>query len=540
MKTPVLRQYERIKNQYAGYFVFFRLGDFYELFYEQAIEAAPILGTVLTKRADVPMCGIPYMSLDNYLKKMIEAGKKVAICEQTNESLKPLEEFHIKADEEAKIMCRNVVYTVSAGTYIDSFKTENNFIASVFYLEKIRIWSLSYGDLSTGECFYVEFSNLEDLLVELEKIKALEIVICQEFLKKDLYIYNDKFTYYNINNENEKNAYEILLDFLKANGYEFEPNLIRREPIYAQHNRAALKNLEILEGGVKTLFSVLDRTQTAMGKRILKDYLSRPLNQLHMIEERLNRVEFFINLIISSGSIKINIADLNKLLNNLKTPSNLRKLAESIKEAESLMEIKLPIFFDINTITIHKKILSMIIETPGEIGSGLVLSNIKESQNIKQKLDKILLDIYSLPDLYKFGKIKQNDQLGFFIETKNPQKEDFLILRQGLASSYRYSTNKLMSLQFEYNECKYQLKKLEEEIFNELVQEVYSQKNKIEELAHHIGLIDYYHCAAELAVLNNYKRPKFTTEKKLKIIEGRHPVIEKLVTFIPNNLNLED
>ncbi|HDQ23113.1 MAG TPA: DNA mismatch repair protein MutS [Candidatus Uhrbacteria bacterium] len=374
--TPMLKQYREIKDKHHDCILFFRLGDFYEMFGPDALEASKILNITLTARGkgtpnEVPMCGIPYHAADGYIAKLTKAGKKVAICEQTSDPNLP------------GIVERQVIRIITPGTTLDSNILENkqnNFLVSIF--NKDNKWGMAFVDLTTGEFRLTELNKLDDLLNELNRILPSEIIITPD-LNENL---NLKTNLEQISKLNLfypslfKPAIETLLEHFKVKslqsfgiekyllGIEAGGNLLNylkdTQKTNLEHinkislynlsdymilDEATIRNLELLytyqffeEKG--SLISILDQTTTSMGGRLLRNWLLHPLINLEKIQQRLDVVEEFYNNLDLRENLKKelkNIADIERLIGRLGcNRANARDLLNLKNSLQQIPKIK--------------------------------------------------------------------------------------------------------------------------------------------------------------------------------------------------------
>ncbi len=352
LDTPVIQQYKKIKSQYPDTILFFRLGDFYEMFENDAKEVSALLDIVLTKRHTIPMCGVPYHAASNYIARLLKTGKKIAICEQLSTT----------PPKGAKIVEREVVEIITPGTivnedYLDNKK--NNYLTAIGkYKNSI---SFSYVDISTGEFFVNSFPfeekvTEENILRELIKIAPSEIIIQESFIetneeiKKIISEFGNTIInrypdwYFNLNNSLETlkkhfgvatlkcfgiddNSPEIItagiiIEYLKENAGTLLSHITNIQKINAKNNLEidgkTLKNLEIIrnmnDGSHKnTLLSIIDYTKTAMGGRLLKKWIQNPLNNCDLINKRLDLVEFFYKNQLLLTKIRTHLSSLNDI-----------------------------------------------------------------------------------------------------------------------------------------------------------------------------------------------------------------------------------
>lgn len=551
--TPLMKQYENIKNRYKDYIVFFRLGDFYEMFYEDAKIVSNLLGLTLTSRGEgIAMCGVPAANYEFYARKLVtEFGKKIAVCDQT------------ETPEEAKkqnrsLVNREVVKKITKGTYVDEIDYKNNFVMVI--LKEEENYHLVYGDLGTGDCFSENVSK-EFIHSAIFRINPSEIILKKNL--EEMSLYEESIVIFNERSELEeetelnqfqKEGLEILTGYFKSNGYSFTPNFISLDSnIYMKSNSNTIKNLEILSSYIgdkkNSLVEFLDYTKTPMGKRVLRNNIMKPLAKVSIIEQKLDCVEYFVNRLASSGSIRFDVGDLNKIVNRINSAKDLRKLGENIQQALIKIKIleKLPTYLfkieeSIGYISVHEDIINNISPNCGEIGDGTVFKFSKVVQDLKKEEEEVIEQMNNLPSKYGvYCKLKHNNLIGFFLETNyKGNVPEFFMLKQGLANSSRYTTRELVNLEGKIKEIREKMEISEKALFNDFLKRIKEEKASIEKLSNFIGELDYFQSCALCALENNYYRPKFVQEKNvLEVEEGRHPIIErKTEIFIKNNTKM--
>lgn len=590
--TPMMQQYWSIKNEHKDSLLFYRLGDFYELFYEDAIKAAKILGITLTKRGqsegqDIPMCGVPVHSHTTYLHKLIENGFKVAICEQT-ETPKPGQKGPVN---------REVVRIITAGTITEDSllkKEEANYLLVCSKLHKGYL-ALALCDLSTG-FLRSELIKIEDINSNLHRYQPNEILIPEalfeqkhNFLKEwKARIHTLPYSRFDTSNAREiilkhfkiqttdcfgqlsmeeVQACGVLLDYLFITQKEAVKHITKIHKNYSnQHmiiDHITQKNLEInytLSGKTEgSLLSIINYTKTAGGKRLLIDRLNSPLLNVEKINKRLNEIEYFFQkpeLIEKVQTFLKNFPDLERCLSRLmlkrggtrdilcilyilNTTNNLSELLKSRYDIETFNDLKTLLESSLNEhVPVHTKEGGFI--KPGY--SKYLDEQRKLFTNSKEHIDS-LAEKYKektgIPNL----KIKFNNLLGYFIEiTKSHQNkvpEDF-IQRQSLVSGNRYTTHILMELQKSILEAEENAIAEEIKIFEALVKKVEEQILKLQKLAYQISHIDNIVALAHIANLYHYTKPIIDDSSEFKIEEGRHPVVDIQNNFTPNSCMLNE
>lgn len=598
--TPLLAQYHQIKRKYQDAILLFRLGDFYEMFYEDAKIASKVLGLTLTSRSygkseKIPLAGIPYKSLDSYLAKLIKAGYKVAICEQLE-----------IPETSQRIIKREVVEVITPGAISRPSLLEdkkNHFLLAIYLEENCGI---AYCDISTGD-FYVCLIKKEEIREELLKIDPKEIIYpndkkeIEDLLKKDFCLTPLDFYYFSYDF-----AYEKLRKFfnvvnLVGFGIENLPEVIcaagaclyyleetqkgalnniskityQELKNYLVLDKSTRRNLELLErisdNSVEgSLLSVIDKTLTPQGGRLLRRWLLYPLLDINEINHRLSAVE----KIYSSYSL------MKELENNLERIGDVERIASRIAteraNARDLVNLKewLKFSFPLKkllitndnerlrnlgekiadfTILIEKIEKTIIDDPPFTITEGGIIKEgvselLDELRTISQSAKDYILKIEEkeknrtgIPTL----RIGYNSVFGYYIEvTKSYVKyvpKDY-IRKQTLSNTERFITPELKEYETKILTADERIKALEYEIFVNLRKEVSKQIKEVFQFAKVVAEIDGYLSLAKLAKEKNYVKPIVDNGDEIIIKDGRHPVVEELLgeSFIPNDTYLNN
>jgi DNA mismatch repair protein MutS len=593
--TPMMEQYLRIKAEHKDAFLFFRLGDFYEMFFEDAIKASRELEITLTKRdagqdEKIPMCGVPYHSAGNYIKNLVEKGYKVAICEQ------------VEDPKTAKgVVKREVVQLITPGTVMESTmlsERNNNYIASLSHFQD-GSFVVVYCDLSTGESRIAQInSGFDRVIHELYNQPIKEIVVSsnlsdelQTQLKDRLQVtlsYQDEVTFNgeyraiceNLNDERLVKAFSRLLNYVQFTQKRSLDHLKQAEIIelnsYLSLDMYSKRNLELTEtilrkGRHGSLLWVLDKTVTAMGSRMLKKWLERPLLDKIQIENRLEAVEGFYHAFMERDSLRESLKsvyDLERLAGRIAFGNvNARDLIQLKKSLKKIPEIK-EILASFDNTFINQ--LADRLEYPSEIVD-ILETSIIDDPPISIKEGGIIKDGYQEQlDMYRYAsrngkkwiaeleqkekqetnikslKIGYNRVFGYYIEVTKANlhllPEGKYERKQTLTNAERFITPELKEKEQLILEAEEKSIDLEYNLFTELREEIKSQIPRIQYLADIVSNIDVLQAFATVSEANNYKRPSFT-EAKLKIKSGRHPVIEKVMddgTFVPNDIVLDN
>lgn len=608
--SPMMKHYMGIKEKYPDCVIFYRLGDFYELFFEDALEISKVLGLTLTGRncglkEKAPMCGVPFHSVSTYIKPLVEQGYKVAICEQTEDPAL------------AKgIVKREVVRIITPGTNTiddDINIPKNNYLSTFCYIR--GEFQLAFVDIGTGEfaATYKEasYKSLEDMLNEIVKLGISEIIVnesMEEFISKEKLIELSKAfvtvkpdNYFVLSAALELIKLHFNVESLSAIGilgevgpieaigaaleYLNETQMNRMQHITGVRiynlgsnmsiDKATMRNLELTETlydkeNKGSLLHVLDKTKTAHGARMLKQWLIEPLNHLKPIEDRLNAVEE-----IKSNLVKLNelrnmlnkIYDFQRITGKIATstinPKDMIALKKSLSvlpEIRAILEdsksdLLLEIFNNIFDFSdIENRIETAISEdAPFTIRDGGIFK-----QGYSDKLDELHLSIKDGKDWMasleskerertgiKNLKVGFNNVFGYYLDVNKSQIDkvpDFYIRKQTLVNNERYITPKMKEVESVILNGEEKINKLEAELFEELRQWLIPEIPKMQETAIKIAMLDVLSSLAYVAVQNNYIRPEINESTEIDIVEGRHPVVETMERgdlFVPNDVKLD-
>jgi DNA mismatch repair protein MutS len=576
--TPMIEQYLKIKEDYADALVFFRLGDFYELFFDDAIIASKVLEIALTKRSageDIPMCGVPHHAVNPYLEKLINKGFKVAIVEQTTPPGQGLVE-------------REVVKVISPGQVIDDGilnERKNNYIAAIS-LGEIG-YMLAYIDISTGESYLVkglEKKEVKDLVLILE-IK--EVVLSSEydldlinFLKDSQVIINYYSNLDLLNNKlvndldiESKRLASLLINYLnemqKTPLVHLMPFVVRFKDEVVRVDYLVKRHLEIFESNTfnpkTTLIYWLDKTSTAMGSRMLRYWLNHPIRNQVKLEERYEHIEAFSNLRLQEEIKEIlrYIYDINRIVARISTSNanarDIYNLGKSLQQVplvkETLKKFNHPKLSALaDKLDAHDEISNLIARAIDD-NPPIVLKEggiIKEGYN--QELDEIKflqshgeewLESFEAREREKTGiknlRVGFNRVHGYYIEiTKGNlnlvSDELGYERRQTLVNSERFINPELKEMETKILNANERAINLEYELFVEIRNEIKPYTSSLQTLCNDIALIDVYNSLSEVALQNDYVKPVISSDRNVEIIEGRHPVVEKMTTYVKNDI----
>lgn len=605
--TPLMKQYYQIKREHPDSIVLFRVGDFYETFEDDAKIASKVLGIVLTKRSngsagDVPLAGFPYHALDSYLPKLVRAGYRVAICEQ------------MENPKFAKgIVKREVIEVVTPGAALSDKLLDhkkNNYICGIFIENGIA--GIGFGDISTGDfyCYEIQSDMLSD---QIENIKPSEIVchkkdrdLIQKTLEKighsariskvDEWIWDYNFAYEILTKRfqvaNLKGfgiddlkrgivACGALLSYLKEtqkNAVEQWTTIIRYNPTEFMYLDAATKkNLELIftirEGTAEgALFSIIDKTETPMGARLLKNWVFSPLLKVEQIQRRQNCVETFYKNPNARKKIKeilSHIGDLERLISRVcagKTnPREMQNLKLSLmqipllkKELENLSNRdiqKLAEKLDALDYLVQKIDSALVENPPSNITEGGFIKEgfmpeLDELRNLSTNAKEWIAE-FQRKERERTGinslKVNFNKVFGYYIEVshthKNKIPENYQ-RKQTLTNAERFITPELKEYEDKILQAEEKIIELEQALFNQLKYEIAAETKKIQQNAKIIATVDCFVSLAECAEEYHYCKPEINDGFEIEIIKGRHPVVERILkpgeTFQPNDIYLSN
>lgn len=603
--TPLMKQYNEIKKNYEDSILFFRLGDFYEMFFEDAVKASKELGLTLTSRnkekdANVPLAGVPYHSASSYITKLVSKGYKVAICEQ------------VEDPKSAKgIVKREVVKVVTPGTVVDVDSLDsksNNYLLSIREADgKIGI---AYIDITTGEFKVTEIEKEKDyskLFNELNKIEPKEILLLDSFYEDvreqiDDYVQKNQASVSIVGKTRDGNKFlmdyfgvislesygikdkkavigaaAMALDYAQTMQLENELTVEKIEFLntsnYAEINSITRKNLELTKNQrEKTVYGsllwVLDRCKTSMGTRLLKRYINNPLLNVKEIEKRQQDVQYFIDNILIREDLKEkldNVYDLERLLGKIifgnENGKDLLALKNTLKSSIEIMNIlkETNFFEEINVKKLYD-VYVLIDESIDEDAPFTVREGGMIKRGYNHELDEIHQIMNSGKDFLleieqrekdatgiKNMKIKYNKVFGYFIEVTKSNLDlvpETYTRKQTLANAERFITPELKKYEDTIINSKAKISDLEYYLFKEISAQVKDERNILTNLAEKLAYLDVIVSFATIAIENDYVKPEMLENSDiLEIVEGRHPVVEKLIgrsDFIANSTKLKE
>ena len=586
--TPMMRQYLEIKNKNEDIILFFRLGDFYEMFFEDAVTVSRELELTLTgKNAGlderIPMCGIPHHAANIYIEKLVDRGYKIGICEQ-------LEDPRTTKG----IVKRDIIQIISKGTLIDGEalnEKENNYIGNI--VDFSHAYGVSYTDISTGEItVFLSEHNISKVVSEIVSLGIKEVIMTS---KVDKNIYNMlknqfkltvsvsdeidsikeyEYIYSDIGDARYIETIKHLLTYInntqKRNLSHFQKAIIREQKAYLKMDVHTKRNLELtetlrLKQRNYSLIWLLDKTKTAMGSRRLKNFIENPLIDPVEINKRYDMVETLLNEFIKkeelqndlfevydlerlSGRIAFgnaNARDLIQLKNSLKVLPHIKELLDSIhfyKEIETLDDL-------------YQLLEESIYENPPiSVKEGYLIkegynSELDELKSLR-KGGKDFVAQFEATEREKTGiknlKVGYNRVFGYYIEVSKGQtslvKEEYGYERkQTLSNCERYISPILKEKEALILNAEERIVDLEYELFTGIREQIKEYIPRLQEVAKVISEIDVLQSFATVTEENNYVRPTIVEERTLKILDDRHPVVEKVIDgeFVPNDIVMD-
>ena len=597
-----MRQYYKIKEKHPDALLLFRVGDFYETFHEDAVKASNILGIILTKRgagsnSETKLAGFPHHSLNTYLHKLVKAGERVAICEQLEDP-----------KQTKTIVKRGVTELITPGVALNDGildQKSNNFLASVFNIK--NKYGIALFDISTGELL-ISDGTLDHIKNLLSNYEAKEVLVCKknkstfvdEFGKYSSTFYLDDWVFgkdfsiekikshFNVNSLKgfgiDENNVGILacgsiLHYLDETQHKQLAHITKINQIidntYVWMDQFTVSNLELIQSNSKegkSLIEIIDHTSTPMGARKLKRWLIHPLLDINQLNFRHNTIEEILNtqnLLLNLESELKSFSDLERIMAKVVTykitPRELIQLKLSLLKIKPIKNlISLRSLKNLNKINSSLSNCDSIInllektlndDAPVNIKKGNVikekynseLDNLRNlSESGKNYLDEILEREKQLTGISSL-KISFNNVFGYYIEVRNIHKDKVpndWIRKQTLVNAERYITSELKDYESKILGAEEKIVLLEAKLFNELINELIKDIKLVQNNSFWIATLDCLTGFTNLALKSNYSKPVLDNSKNLKIIMGRHPVIESQLSqenpYIPNDISLCD
>ena len=583
--SPMMREYLKTKSEYEGIILFYRLGDFYEMFFDDAVTASHELELTLTGKQcglseRVPMCGVPHHALNVYLEKLIEKGYKVAICEQMEDP------------KTAKgIVKREVIQLVSAGTLTSTEivnEKDFNYIASV--TDYNYIYALTYADLLSGKVYTTFIEKIQDKIIShIVNLNIKEVVVHDNFdvdlIHKLKTNYNIFISYYNDESIYKKDIFRRVTDSKLINNtsllLNYLTNSLKQDLSHIQEvevidsglflelDKECIKNLELVEtirnkDRQNSLLGFMDKTKTAMGSRLLKSYLISPSINKNEILRRQNLTEKLINEFLLKSELKsylyeiydlerltgkvvcsnLNARDLLQLKNSIKVIPDINNILKSLgeRELETFDEL-----YNLLESSIKEDVPLTIKE--GNIIKDGFNSEIDELRSIKSG-GKDFISKFEMEEKERTGikglKIGFNKVFGYYIEVPKGQvsqvKPEFQYDRkQTISNCERYITPLLKEKENLILNAEERLNNLEYDVFCNIKEEVKKYISSLQKVSNYIAYYDVIQSFATVAEESNFVKPTINEEGIVEIIGGRHPVVESVIDgeYIDNDVVLD-
>lgn len=591
--TPMMEQYQKVKDQYPDAFLFYRLGDFYELFNDDAVKGAQLLELTLTTRNHsaknpIPMCGVPHRAVDSYVDILIDKGYKVAICEQMEDPKK------------AKGMVkRAVTRLVTPGTQMDlngDQARNNNYLTAIS--EKSGLFNLAYTDLSTGELKTTTFDSVNGVLNELINLQSKEVVsagdlpdeLLTAFKKRHILLSKQEkilkqaeisYLTQDLEDDGQKYVVSLLVSYLlttqKRSLAHMQRAISYRANAFMKIDHYSKTNLELMtnmRSGKRqgTLSWLLDETKTAMGSRLLKQWIDRPLIDPQAIAERQDKVEELLNHYFERSNIQqelIKVYDLERLAGRVAYGSvNGRDLIQLKTSLQQVPKIKYvletldsPVFENLTTrldplSDIAGLIDQAIVEEPpiavtdgGVIKDGYndQLDKYRDAMNNgKQWIADLQTQERQVTGINNL-KIGYNHVFGYYIEVTKVNLDkiprDRYERKQTLVNAERFSTPELKEKEALILGAQEKSVALEYDLFVKIREQVKGQIKRLQKLAKALSELDVLQSFAVVSEDYHFVRPQMNTGHNLQIKDGRHPVVEKFMghqEYVPNDVKMGD
>lgn len=579
--TPMIEQYLKIKKEYQDMFLFYRLGDFYEMFFEDAVRASKILEITLTARdggaEKIPMCGVPFHSSAGYIDTLVNNGYKVAICEQVSEP------------GQGKIVERKVVQVITPGTYMN-YKNydENNFLGSA-YIKDNNIY-FAFCDIMTGDSRCTILKTMEDLQDEVLKNNIKE-VISIEGQKLDISAYiteveesgnlsKDKTN--NLKDKNLKLCADILLDYIEKTQNKDISSLKDFEVYFKDKfvymTNYSIRNLEVTQnmanGSKKgSLLSIVDKTSTAAGSRKLKNWLENPLLDINEIKKRQEIVGDFVKHYFEKSDVKTNLKEVydlerisTKVSYNIVSPKELLNLKKTLKQIPQIKNILkgfdseklVDIANNIDELEdLHDFLEKTIHEEAGQtVKDGNVIKlgfneELDSYKNASKNGNKVLLEIEEREKNrtgIKNLKVGYNKIFGYFIEISkvglksvDPTELGYH-RKQTLSNCERFISEELKQVEEHIVNSKTKIEELELQLFQEVKIKIHEYIPRLQRVANTLSDIDVFVSLSDVAEEYGYVKPEFNDNNVIDIVDGRHPIVERNVSadsYISNDCKVE-
>lgn len=592
-KTPMMEQYMKVKEQYPDAFLFYRLGDFYEMFYDDAVKGSQILELTLTSRNrnasdPIPMCGVPHHAAQNYIDILVDQGYKVAICEQ-------MEDPKLAKD----MVKREVIQLVTPGTLIDDKAgeaKENNYLTAVH--EKDGKFGFAYTDLSTGELKTAKLDSVDSLINEMLSLRTKEVVVDQTVTKQTLAAFanlkillshqdeiEDKsevaYATQDLTNELELSVVRHLVSYLEVTQKRALAHIqkaIHYEPTqYLKLEHRVKRNLELLENSRThkksgTLLWLLDKTKTAMGGRLLKQWIDRPLLNKDSILERQNIVQVLLDNYFERSSLQeelsqvydlerlagrvafgnVNGRDLIQLMTSLQHVPQIKYILEQLNDGQldnllSQLDSVEEVADLIETAIVDEPPISV---TDGNLIREGYNSQLDEYNDALNNGQKWLAELEA-KERQETGinnlKIGYNKVFGYYIEVSKGNipklPEGRYQRKQTLVNAERFITPELKEKEAMILGAQSKAADLEYQLFIDIREQIKDRIQRLQQLAGAVAKLDVLQSFAVVSEDGHFVRPEFVSGHDIKITQGWHPVVQKVMgkqSYVPNDISMPD
>ncbi|WP_405076568.1 DNA mismatch repair protein MutS [Ligilactobacillus acidipiscis] len=590
-RTPMMEQYMKVKEQYPDAFLFYRLGDFYEMFYDDAIKGSQILELTLTSRnknasEPIPMCGVPHHAAQNYIDILVDQGYKVAICEQ-------MEDPKLAKD----MVKREVIQLVTPGTLIDDKAgeaKENNYLTAVH--ESSGKFGFAYTDLSTGELKTAELDNVDALINEMLSLRTKEVVIDKSVTNSTITAFNSlkillshqdeieeksevAYSTQELTNKLEINVVSHLVSYLEVTQKRALAHIqkaIHYEPAqYLKLDHRVKRNLELLENSRThkksgTLLWLLDKTKTAMGGRLLKQWIDRPLLNKEDILERQNIVQVLLDNYFERSGLQEELSqvyDLERLAGRVAFGNvNGRDLIQLMTSLHHVPQIKYTLeqlnngqldnlLSQIDPVEEVADLIETAIvdEPPISVTDGNLIregynSQLDEYNDALNNGQKWLAELEA-KERQETGihnlKIGYNKVFGYYIEVSKGNvaklSEGRYQRKQTLVNAERFITPELKEKEAMILGAQSKAADLEYQLFIDIREQIKDQIQRLQKLAAAIAKLDVLQSFAVVSEDGHFVRPEFVSDHQIDIKQGWHPVVQKVMgkqSYVPNNISM--
>lgn len=580
MNTPAMKQYVEIKKKYPDAILFFRMGDFYEMFQEDAIKASSLLDIALTKRQNqIPMCGFPYHATETYISRLIAANQKVVICEQLKND----------AQSTAKLLTREVVRVITPGTVVEENLLrgfQNNFLCVVLFIEENCY--IGFADVSTSDLFYFCLSRQqnEKIITTINKFQPREVVIFSESVQELKLLFPDpEFLLSTILKQDvefsSQGKFSILQDTIqyilnenfKTHSIEFKSPTIMDEAEFLEIDEQSARNLDLLENQITrdkqfTLFSVLNKCSTGIGKRILSKRILFPFRNRQTIEQRWSLIKILASHkaeLKKLGKLLSSFADLERILSRFKTektyPRDFRTIQVTIETAKQVHKILTVIDYpfiyparEMDNIYAYIEERLATQELPPVLGNGDFVRDgydkeLDEARQAKTGGKDWIIELETR-EKKKLGlntlKIRYNKVVGYFVELSRAQAgqaPQHYQKKQTLVTSERFTFPELEQMERKILEADEIITLIEKREYDAMSQKILSYFQPFLALSREIGDLDYSIALCLCQQEYNWIQPQINETSYMEIIDGRHPVVEKYLPvgekFIANSIKMD-